>query len=481
MTEERNKNTQVFVDGPDGAQRRLEQLGYKQELKRGLSAPENTILGLSNASPIMAAFVYSIVIFTTVGTATGASLIVQGINVIFIGLILAELGSIYPVSGGMYSLIQYTLPGPLMFLGAATFMLQSFIYPPGVAMGIVEYLQALFPSLPNGELATSITAAIVLTCALLLGLNSIVTNSRVAIGLLVLQMAVIAVFVYVCVTNIQQPVGEFIFDPKVLNEEGTGLEPVHWTAVLTGVGILCASIDGYPASLGFSEETKGSCRGIGKAVLATAIIMAIITVTIMLSGALAAPDLVAFIKNDTPLIYVFETYAGAKAVTIINLGVIIASFACLTTLMNYMARVLYTGARDRLWPDKMNSIMSKISGKTAVPWVCLLMIFIVDLVLVFASDIVSVITFGALLAAVVYLLVAIGSIFSRQKNKDITRPFKMPLYPLPPILVSAILIVAIVNQEITDIVIVSVILALALIYYFSFYRPRKLREEKEKK
>ena len=86
-----------FIDDRDyGAQRRLEQLGYKQELDRNLSVFDNVVMALSNVSPVMAAFVYALAAFATVGTATAPAALLQGINVLFIGFIIAELGSIPP-------------------------------------------------------------------------------------------------------------------------------------------------------------------------------------------------------------------------------------------------------------------------------------------------------------------------------------------------------------------------------------------------
>ncbi|MDE8735385.1 TRAP transporter large permease subunit, partial [Eubacteriales bacterium DFI.9.88] len=60
---------------------------------------------------------------------------------------------------------------------------------------------------------------------------------------------------------------------------------------------------------------------------------------------------------------------------------------------------------------------------------------------VFASDIVTLITFGGMAAETVYLLIAIGSINSRLRDKESTRPFKMPLFPIPSIIVILFLVV----------------------------------------
>lgn len=469
-----------FVDNPiNGAEERLIDLGYKQELKRGLSVPQNIVMALSNVSPVMAAFTYALAAFAVVGTATAPAAILQGINVICIGLILGELGSLYPVSGGLYSITSYVLPKPLVFLGVFNFMIQAFIYIPAIAMGVGAYLQILFPQLPQGDVATSVISALSLIVALLIGLNSIVTNSRVAQVFLALQMIVIVIFLYIAFANPQRGLGELVFHPQALDENGM-LVPATFGMVLMGIGIMCAAIDGYGASLGFSEETKGSCRNVGKAVFLSATITAVIIVTVDVFSMVAAPDLKAFLSADSPLLYVTESYLGPIGADIINIGIIIASFGCNVVLINYMARVLWTGGRDRLWPDFINNALTKVSGKSQVPWVATLVIAVVDCALVFASDLVTMITFGGMSAAVVYLLIAIGSIRSRIKEKDIERPFKMPLFPLPSIIVIVFLCVAICSQTPTDLMIVGGIVVLAMLYYFAYYRPREIRENKEK-
>lgn len=470
-----------FVDNPiNGAEERLKQLGYKQELQRGLSVPGNVVMGLANVSPVMAAFTYALAAFAVVGTATAGGTLLQCINVLCIGLILGELGSIYPVSGGLYSITRYVLPKPLVFLGVFNFMIQAFIYIPAIAMGVGQYLQILFPQLPQGALACSIISALSIIVALLIGLNSIVLNNRVTAVFLVIQLIIVFVFLYICFANPQRGLGEIIFNPQVLSADGE-LEPASLLTVLTGMGIMCAAIDGYGASLGFSEETKGSCKNIGKAVFCTAVLTLLLVGACDIFSMVAAPDLKIFLSADSPLLYVTEAYIGTAGTTIINIGIIIASFGCNVVLINYMARVLWTGGRDRLWPDKINNALTKVSGKSQVPYVGLIVIAVVDCVLVFASDIVTMITFGGMSAAVVYLLIAIGSIRSRIVDKDITRPFKMPLFPIPSILVICFLCVAIGSQTITDLAIVGIILAVAMLYYLLYYRPREKREAIEGK
>jgi amino acid transporter len=75
----------------------------------------------------------------------------------------------------------------------------------------------------------------------------------------------------------------------------------------------------------------------------------------------------------------------------------------------------------------------------------------------------------------VYLLVAIGSIISR-RNKDITRPFRMPLFPIPPIIVIVLLLIALGSQTWDVLVAVSVLILLSLVYYYAYIKPRDAKE-----
>lgn len=479
MSKNAEMGRKPFVDSEkDGAQRRLEELGYKQELNRNLSVTENVVMALSNVSPLMAAFVYALAAFATVGIATAPAAILQGINVIFIGFIIAELGSVYPVSGGLYSIISYILPKPLVFVAVFTFMIQAFIYPPSIALGVGQYLQILFPQLPQSAFATGVIAAISFIVALFIGLSSIVTNNRLAKILLFLQLAVIVVFLVVSFAHPQRSLIDIIFSPEVLNADGASMSPAGWGAVLMGLGILVASIDGYPASLGFSEETKGSCRNIGKAAFISALSTAILIVVVLVMSMVAAPNLLEFLNAPSPLLYTAEAYLGSIGTILVNVGIIIASFSCLVVIINYMARVIYTGGRDGIWPKKINGFLTKVSVKAQIPWAATTLIAIVGCFLVFYSNLIQLVIWGGAAAATVYLLVAIGALNSRRKDKEITRPFKMPLFPLPPIIVIVLLVIAISSQTLDVLLAVGIFILLSLVYYFAYIRPRDAKEER---
>jgi len=469
------KKVHTFVDSKeDGAERRLIQLGYKQELKRNLSLFGNAVMALSNVAPVMACFVFAQASYATVGAATAPAAVLQGINVIFIGLILGELGSVYPVSGGLYSIVNNILSRPVALVAFISFMLQGFLYPPSMALGVGQYIQILFPQLPQDAFACNIIAALAVILALIIGLSSVASNNRVAKILLGAQMLILLAFLYVCFANPQRSLGEVIFNSQMLNSSGDGITDADFGTILMGVGILCSTIEGYGASLGFSEETKGSCRKIGMAVFISAVATSVILVTVIVMSVVSAPDLRIFIMSEVPPLYTAQAYFGPIATAVINLGIIIGTFGALVVMTSYMSRVMFTSARDGIWPEKLNKVLIKVSKKSQIPWVTTLIIAIGAVIQIFTSNIVSLLTLAGMSAAMVYFLVAVGSIRSRLKNREIARPFKMPLFPLPAVIVIVFMSVAFISQKSSDLMVLGVIYVLMVAYYYIYLRPKEV-------
>ncbi len=286
------------------------------------------------------------------------------------------------------------------------------------------------------------------------------------------------VFLVVCFAHPQRSLIAVVFSPEALDADGTGMSPVGVGSVLMGLGILVASIDGYPASLGFSEETKGSCRNIGKAAFISALSTALIIVIVLVMSIIAAPDLLEFLNAPSPLLYTAEAYLGTVGTILVNVGIIIASFSCLVVIINYMARVIYTGGRDGIWPKKINEFLTKVSVKAQIPWAATTLIAIVGCLLVFYSNLIQLVIWGGAAAATVYLIVAIGALNSRRMDKNITRPFKMPLFPLPPIVVIVLLTIALYSQTPDVLLAVGILILISLVYYYAYIRPRDAKEER---
>jgi amino acid transporter len=88
--------------------------------------------------------------------------------------------------------------------------------------------------------------------------------------------------------------------------------------------------------------------------------------------------------------------------------------------------------------------------------------------LCFASDLVSAVTFTSVLIIVMYALIAVAALVSRRRDRGLVRPARMPLWPLPPLVALAGVVVALTQQTGRDVLIVVALFAVGLAYYYLF-------------
>ena len=88
------------------------------------------------------------------------------------------------------------------------------------------------------------------------------------------------------------------------------------------------------------------------------------------------------------------------------------------------------------------------------------------------TNIATVITFAAFLLVILYGLVSVAALVSRFTQKDIHRPYVMPLWPIPPVLALVGCVLITTQQSLQDIAIVGGLLLLGALYYVLYLRPR---------
>ena len=85
---------------PDAA--RLEELGYPQELSRGLHLVDNAAMGFAGISPVVGLYAVALVGLTVAGPAWVWVLPIALIGQCLLLAVYAELASEFPIAGGAY-------------------------------------------------------------------------------------------------------------------------------------------------------------------------------------------------------------------------------------------------------------------------------------------------------------------------------------------------------------------------------------------
>lgn len=422
-------------------QSRLEQLGYSQQLERRLSVPEVVGLAMADVSPTMAVLFLSAGVFVVGGTfSIGAGLILSVI-VVLISFCLGELAGMFPIAGGMYSLVSRVLPGPFSWVTMFNYLIQGVVIPASVALGIVAFLKDLIPGL---SVPDTIVAVILLALATALALTKVEVGAWATAAMVVVECIVLGIITVAALLHPHQHLADVTLNPVVLN--GGQLTAVSFAIMLATLAPAFNVINGYDAALGFSEELKGGEKKIAKTVILSAILACILIMVPPTSAVIAAPDLKDFFNAPAPVIYSVEASLGAKARVIIDIGVIIALFNAMLSLLMYFGRGVYTTGRDGVWPAPVNRVIGSLNRFRA-PGAGVLVLAIPAAVLVFTSALNFLIIFAGTVIAAVYLCIGLAAFWSRRSMPNEPRPYKMPLWPLPPLIVIGFTGLALATQE----------------------------------
>jgi amino acid transporter len=108
---------------------RLEEMGYKPELHRKLHVLGNLGLVLSDITPTASLLVVGTAVIATAGTGSLWTYLIGGFIALNVALCMGELGSMFPVAGGLYSIVTRVLGRPLGFLALLDYIGQAIFCP----------------------------------------------------------------------------------------------------------------------------------------------------------------------------------------------------------------------------------------------------------------------------------------------------------------------------------------------------------------
>jgi amino acid transporter len=418
----------------------LESLGYKQELKRGINILGSLALVLSDITPTASLLIIGTVVVAGAGTGSIAAYIIGCFLAINVALCMGELGSMFPVAGGLFSIVTRVLGKPIGFL-------------------------AMVGGIPS-NLAAAIVMILVTGVALFaIRFNAVLTGFFLALELLVVLALAISGLVH-----LQQPLS--IATSPVMADGKGGLMATPLNLVIAAIAVAMFSVNGYDSAINFSEETAGEARQVGRAVVLAAAIGIALQLGTFLLVVFGVPDIKAFVNSTTPLLDAAKSSFGDTFYKIVAIGAIIAILnACLAITLQF-ARIVWAAGRDRAWPSVISEWIGKVEPSRGAPWVATLIVGALATILSYQGGLIAVVTFTAVLLIVLYGLICISALVSRFTQRDLPRPWKMPFWPAPPIIGLVGVAIALSQQKINDLLLVAGIFAAGLVYYYLFIQPR---------
>ncbi len=459
---------QQVAAAESSSQQSLESLGYRQELKRVVNSLGHIALILSDITPTASLLVVGTAVVATAGTGSVWSYLIGCFIALNVAFCMGELGSMFPVAGGLFSIVTRVLGKATGFVAMVDYIGQAIFLPASVAIGIGTYVHALDSGISTRLVSGFGMILVTLVCLLKIKFNAWFTGVCLAIELIVVGALAVAGF-----SHWQQPLS--ILSHPVGPSGTTGVSAIGVSLIVTALATALFSVNGYDSGINFAEEVLGSKAEVGRAVVTAAAIGIFFELIPFIAIVFGAHNLPAFLHSATPVTEVGGEAFGHTFITIVTYGALIAIFNASVAITLQFSRIVWASGRDVAWPEPVSSWIGKVERRRGSPWVATLIVGVLATILCFQSTLIAVVTFTAVLIIVLYGLIAVSALVSRVRQRHLDRPAKMPLWPVPPVIALAGVVIALTKQKGSDLWLCVGIFAAALVYYFLFVRPRSGR------
>jgi amino acid transporter len=449
---------------------------YEQELHRGLGVLGNIAITLSAVTPASSVFIIVPFIINTAGTGAFLAMLFAALVGVFMAFCWGELSAAFPIAGGDYALVWHAFKGPWAKVGNAlsfaTFalMLNSVAFIPAViALGTATYLTNLV------TVDARIAGAAVCLLAALVAILRIRTNALITGIFLIIELLALAVLTVLGIANLHADRIGQLFSNWVVGDQAGALQPVGFGAILTATASAVFAYNGYSNAVNFSEETKGSSRHIATAIIWSLIITVAAELIPTTAVLLGAPDLAKLTASPTPMIDFIDSTANTTIDTIVSLGIALAIFNATLAIILEFGRILYSASRDRAWPGVINDWLVSIHPTFRSPWVATALVGIVSAILSVTVDLNTLITLTGASLVADYAFVALAALVARLSGATATSPYRMPLWPLPPILGLLALAYVTTQQTTTALLVTGGTILVGLVYWAIVILPQRGR------
>ena len=394
------------------------------------------------------------------GPAVIFSFVIAGAVAGLTAICYAELAGAVPVSGSSYSYAYATL-GEVVAMGVgACLLLEYGVSGAAVAVGWSQYVNELLDNLFGITLPDAISNApeedgiinlpaviLIAMCALLL-IRGASESAKVNAVMVVIKLSVLGMFVLIAATAWN-------------SDHFSDFAPDGMHGVTLAAGTIFFTYIGLDAVSTAGEEVKDPHRNLPLAIL---ISLAVVTgvyalVTVVALGAQPPAE---FEGQEAGLSKILEDVTGSSwPATVLAAGAVISIFSVTLIVIYGQTRILFAMARDGMIPE----VFHKVNPRTLTPVHNTIIVATVIALLAgfipinFLAEMTSI---GTLVA---FLVVSIGVIVLRRNAPDLPRPFKVPGYPVTPLLAIAGCIWIITTLRAVTIYVFVVWVAVALLWY----------------
>ena len=333
----------------------------------------------------------------------------------------AELACAIPKAGGVFDYANRALGKDIGFLAGMAQNIEFIFAPPAIALSIGAYFNLFFPQVP--VLAIAIVAYVLFT-----GLNIYGVKAAATFELVITILAVAELLIFAGVTLPHFKAANLTNNPL----------PHGWAGMFACIPFAVWIFLGIEGVANVAEESlnpqKDISRGFGSAIITLIVLCGL---TLVAAVGVSGWEAIVYKTgttdtSDSPLPLAMARIVGDNSFLfhmLITVGLfgLVASFH---GLILAGGRATFEFGRIGFAPQ----FLGRINGRFQTPAYALLVNMLIGIVALVTGRTGDIITIAGLGALTLYIISMVSLFVLRNNEPEMTRPFRVPLYPLSPAL-----------------------------------------------
>src|SRR3954468_22004757 len=397
------------------------------------------------------------------GPAVILSFVMAGTVAGLTAICYAELASAVPVSGSSYSYAYATLGEGVAIVVAACLLLEYGVSAAAVAVGWSQYLNEFFDNVfgftipdalsqaPEQGGVFNLPAVILVLLVTSLLLRGASESAKVNTVMVLTKISVLILFI--------------VLGLKGWNSDHfSDFAPFGTSGVWSAAGIIFFSYIGLDAVSTAGEEVHNPRRTMPLAIIFSLLVVTslYIAVTVVAVG---AQPYKAFDGQEAGLSQILENVTGHTwPATVLAAGAVVSIFSVTLVVIYGQTRILFAMGRDGMIPP----IFHRLNRRTLTPVPATIISATVISLLAGVIPIDFLAEMTSIGTLVAFLVVSVGVMVLRRTAPDLPRGFKVPGYPVTPLLSIAGCFWIIKDLRAVTIYVFLIWAGVALVWYFAY-------------
>jgi len=309
-----------------------------------------------------------------------------------------------------------------------------------------------FPHLAGHVVAFNLPAFAITMLLTLLLFVGIKESARANAVMVLLKLGLVGIFIALGVRTILHK-GEANWKP---------FAPNGFKGIWQGAALGFFSYIGFDAVSTAGEECKNPQRDLPRGLIGSLVICTVLY--ILTAAVLTGVVPISEMTTNDPLAKAMEYMGYRNFATVFGFGAVVAMTAVLLVFQLGQTRIFMVMARDGLLPKTFSKIHPRFHTPHVSTWLTGAVVALGCSVLT-PDQAIGLTNIGTLFA---FILVSLGVIVLRVRYPNRLRPFKVPFFPVTPILSALACVGLIAGLELSNWLRLVVWLVIGLVVYFSY-------------